>query len=474
MKPIFEEERMFLKEYGISIPQYCWRDGTKIYLNSDLDIPIITFQVDEINNQIHIKKNNIKSINGNQVHIKCKHKGKNIDEIYYNKTFQDEAQENKKRLNKLMGWQIGMTIAYLNEHQDYETRVSISGGKDSSVLNYMFLKWVLPKLENQYFKYDAFNTTNDTADTYKQMYKEGLDKSDIHTPQILITFEDGHRERIPMGWHQWIEKVKEYWIPNVLKRSCCSTFKEGQVKLILDKNKKYITLLGVRKYESAKRAFYEFDIEEAYKKSKDKDSKMPKDWKRIAPICYMTDTDIWLYIILHNIEFNPMYYKGFNRVGCLICPYGSEYTNLLIRKYYPKQWNRWMAIVSKHYDIKNVEKRLKWTREEYLNGKWKVGLSKEYELISQKKTKERIQELARIKNISYEMAEKYWDKKCSCGKKLNPDEIAMFYKTFGRYENQEDNRELLCKKCLCEKLEISLKEYSKRVQYYRAEGCNLF
>lgn len=72
------------------------------------------------------------------------------------------------------------------------------------------------------------------------------------------------------------------------------------------------------------------------------------------------------------------------------------------------------------------------------------------------------------------MAEKYWDKKCLCGKKLNPDEIAMFYKIFGRYENQEDNRQLLCKKCLCEKLNITTKEYSEKVMEFRKQGCNLF
>jgi phosphoadenosine phosphosulfate reductase len=243
---------------------------------------------------------------------------------------------------------------------------------------------------------------------------------------------------------------------------------------MLDKNKKYVTLLGVRKYESAKRAFYEFDLQEAYDKHPDKEYNMPREWKRIAPICDITDEDIWLYILKEKIDINPMYYKGFSRCGCLICPYNSLYTNLLIQEYYSTQWKRWMDIVSKNYDIKNVEKRLKWTREEYLAGKWTVGLSKEYELISRKKTDERVKELADIKGISYEMAEKYWNKKCKCGKKLNPDEIAMFYKLYGRYEGQEDNRQLFCKDCLCEQLGITTKEYADKVMEFRKSGCNLF
>ena len=86
-------------------------------------------------------------------------------------------------------------------------------------------------------------------------------------------------------------------------------------------------------------------------------------------------------------------------------------------------------------------------------------------------------EVIEVKGISETMAEKYWNKKCSCGNKLNPDEIAMNYKLFGRYEDikaEDDDRELLCKECLCEKLGITTKEYSEKVQEFRSQGCNLF
>ena len=151
------------------------------------------------------------------------------------------------------------------------------------------------------------------------MYKEGLSKSDIVNPLLTLTIVDdeGNKRRIKkhMGWYQWIEQINGYWIPNALKRSCCSTFKEGQVKRIQDKNKKYVTMLGVRKYESTKRAFYEFDIRQAYENKKDKEYNMYDNWERIAPICYWSDVDIWLYIMREGMKVNPMYYKGFNRCG---------------------------------------------------------------------------------------------------------------------------------------------------------------
>jgi hypothetical protein len=50
----------------------------------------------------------------------------------------------------------------------------------------------------------------------------------------------------------------------------------------------------------------------------------------------------------------------------------------------------------------------------------------------------------------------------------------MFYKLYGRYEGKEDNRTLLCKKCLCKELGITPKEYAEKVRVFRNQGCNLF
>src|SRR5574344_836323 len=112
-KPIFNEEREFLSEYGINIPVNCWRDGSKIYLNSSDLFPIIKFKVDEMTNKIKVTQNNI-------VNIKAKFKGKKYDEIWINKTFEQEIEENKDRLDFLENQSAEQTIEYLNSHLDYE------------------------------------------------------------------------------------------------------------------------------------------------------------------------------------------------------------------------------------------------------------------------------------------------------------------------------------------------------------------
>lgn len=305
------------------------------------------------------------------------------------------------------------------------------------------------------------NTSNDTADTYKFIKTQlPKDKLNILNPEI--------------GYYQWISKVKNYFIPTVFARNCCSTYKEGQLNKHYDNNKKITMLTGVRKYESFKRAKYDYIMDYEFNKKLFGTSNFPKTWTTLAPIVEWHNEEIWLYILRENLECNPMYKKGFYRAGCLVCPFQHDYIDLLTQEYYPKQWDRWVNILKQNYKIKDIEARLKWTFDEYKNGKWKQGKSKVQELIQMKPTNERVKEVAEIQGISEELAKKYFKQKCSCGKTLNPTEIAMYLKLYGRYENQIDDRDYLCKKCLCKDRNITTKEYNEKSIEFRDSGCNLF
>ena len=47
----------------------------------------------------------------------------------------------------------------------------------------------------------------------------------------------------------------------------------------------------------------------------------------VNPIYEWTDLDIWEYIKMENIEVNPLYARGYKRVGCIGCPL-SGYNNI--------------------------------------------------------------------------------------------------------------------------------------------------
>ena len=404
----------------------------------------MTFKVDLINYQINIKKYE--------------------KPIHKNYTLEEEYEVAREQLEAKVKQSIQMTKEYTLKNLDKKIFVSISGGKDSDVMKHI-VDIAFNELREEGINVDynliAFNTSNDTAETYKHLKQHHkMTKENIISPEV--------------GFYQWIVDKKNYFTTTRFVRNCCSTYKEGQLTKIMGKKEDTLTFLGMRSPESVKRKDYDFDLNEAQKKIGKKPN-VPENWLRFLPIVKWTDAEVWLYILNRKMKYNDMYNKGFNRIGCLICPYQSDVVELLIKNHYPKQWKRWVDILAKGYEIYGVERRLKWDLLEWCEGgRWKSATSKESELTTKKATHERVKELAELKGISEEMAVKYFKKECSCGKKLNPTEIAMFLKLTGRYENQEDNRQYLCKKCLSEFLGITTKEYKEKAIEFTQGGCELF
>ena len=424
---------------------------------------------------------------------------KTLLEWLNNYTFKEEANipENKYRINKLFKESVGKTVACLLKYKDYNWRISDSTGKDSLVSAVIFLKArsILKDKKgiNSSFDVDFFNTSNDTADTYKtmkkhMMYFSEVQLEDSYEKDINTFYKNNYNKWVhnpKVGWYQWLKNDKNYYLPTVMVRNCGSTYKEGQLKKVLNKKDNNLLILGMRKYESSRRADYDWYLNDAMNKMWNKTHKnkyklnVPENWVIFLPCVNWKDEDVWMFILQNEdnikLELNPMYKKGFGRVGCLICPFGSDYNDLLIQYWYKKLWDNFYNIAKKNYEIYNVKRSLKWTEEEYItDGNWKNGISKLYQYITKKPTPERVKAVSEILGVSEEIALKYFKRKCDCGKKLNPDEVAMNLKLFGRYEGQEDNRTFLCKKCMCKKLNISSEEYSNMVIGFKESGCNLF
>ncbi|HBE9444587.1 phosphoadenosine phosphosulfate reductase domain-containing protein [Clostridioides difficile] len=446
MKPVFQEEQDLLeRKLNITLPKNIWRKGSKIYLNHFDKRPFLSFKVNLLSNSLMLKE-----------YKKPTHKNYTLEEEYLLKKDMLESKVIKS---------INMTKKFILENLSHKFIISLSGGKDSTVMK-TIMDLAIEELyqEGIHVKYRliSFNTSNDTAETYLYLKNyHYMQKENIISPKI--------------GFYNWITKNKNYFTPSIFVRNCCSTYKEGQLSKVLNKNEKAVIFLGMRKYESIKRKHYDFDLNESQIRVGNK-LIVPNTWKRFLPIVEWDDSDVWLYTLNRKIEYNKMYNLGFNRVGCLICPNQHDYTELLIKEYYPKQWSRWTNILSKGYEIYGIDRRLKWSLLEWCEGgKWKKSVSKEFELTTKKATPERIEELSKLKNIPKEIAIRYFNKKCNCGKKLNPTEIAMFLKITGIYENiNNDTRNYLCKKCLCELLNISSKEYKDISIEYSKKGCNLF
>lgn len=438
MKPIFEEERQFfLEETGIELPTDCWRDGSKIYLDPYCEKPLYRFKVE--NKTISIVKDNNELFN-------------NYNQVKLHEVVERERERVDYKFNHDVDWT--KDFFSQEQHQGKKVIVSYSAGKDSDVL-----KAVMDEVGVDYILNFA-NTSNDNSDTYR------------HWNEVKVTAPSYHVMNPKEGFYAWIKR-KKYFIPSALVRNCCSTFKEGQLTQHYDRHEELIDIIGVRALESFKRSKYVKIMDNEVRVKLHGKDNLPKKWVLLAPIVEWSDLDVWVYLLAHDIKFHKAYRYGFERCGCLICPYQSDYADMLVERYYSHQWNRWLTkILPISYVNMHIEKAYKWTLQEWLNGAWKKGISKESELISKKATKERVSELAKLKGCTEEIAEKYFKRTCcQCGKNLNPNEIGMAMKMISR---DGSNDKMFCKKCMCKKFDWTTKQYNEKVMEFRDGGCTLF
>ena len=119
---------------------------------------------------------------------------------------------------------------------------------------------------------------------------------------------------------------KKHIFPTRRFRWCCSEYKEmsGAGK---------VTLVGIRKQESARRAKREEistsikgkRTEETFDQWSEHEEKMVscvggKDKILVSPIIYWTERDVWEFLDKNGIPHCELYDKGYTRIGCICCP----------------------------------------------------------------------------------------------------------------------------------------------------------
>lgn len=60
----------------------------------------------------------------------------------------------------------------------------------------------------------------------------------------------------------------------------------------------------------------------------------------IHPLAEWTSYDIWLYIFKEKLEINPVYFKGFQRTTCWLCPIVSPIHLYNSKRHYPQLWEK--------------------------------------------------------------------------------------------------------------------------------------
>ena len=184
--------------------------------------------------------------------------------------------------------------------------VSISGGKDSTAC----LLFMLERAKKEDVIPVFCDTKWEADETYE--YLEYLEKElDI----VIVRIESE-------GMEEYTKRVK--CLPNHFKRFCTKEFKTRPFhKWLKDFKDEFIVVEGIRREESKPRANTEvFEIKESYFY---KGLFIPT----MYPIAYWSKERVVEYIRAKGIKLNPLYAKGYSRVGCFPCVFWNKQDLLL-------------------------------------------------------------------------------------------------------------------------------------------------
>lgn len=361
----------------------------------------------------------------------------NITFIKYNnkqfniESWQQTVERSREKLIELENESLNLINYAIRKFNGYNVAVTYSGGKDSEVTKYLVNKCTKD------YRILFNNTTCDVKETYR--FIKQIPNIEIITPKE--------------GIYQWIKRNN--FIQTRLSRSCCDIFKEKAMIDYLNKEDNMLLFLGMRNQESTKRKAYD-DFWN--------NNKWSDNWQGVLPIRKWTEEDIWLYILLNNIPFNPKYRLGYRRCGCnTICPFYSKSTWVLDKYWYNSLYTRWHNMLEQDFINNKKACVLNCTLKEY-HINWNGGV------VHPEPSEECIKEFSEQQNLDYEIAKKYFNKTCSCcNKKLKKDDIALSMKYYGRHIES-----FKCIKCISKELGTTTKELKERAKQFKEDGCVLF
>ena len=225
---------------------------------------------------------------------------------------------------------------------------SFSGGKDSQVVLDLVTRAIPPTAFEVIYS-DTGYELPPSLDLYEEVKRHYGEKF----PALKFSTARNH------------ESVLNYWdkigTPSDTHRWCCSIMKTAPLYRMLkvdgNKQARVLTFDGVRAEESTRRSGY---------------SRVGKGVKHstvinASPILNWSTVEIFLYLFKHNLPINPAYRIGVTRVGCVICPFSSEWNEMIVNRNFKEALTPFLKKIESNVNKLNISD----PKEYIISGNWK-------------------------------------------------------------------------------------------------------
>lgn len=226
---------------------------------------------------------------------------------------------------------------------------SFSGGKDSQVVLDLCTRAIPPSAFQVIYSDTGYELPSSLA-LYKEVQKYYGEKF----PDLRFSVAKNHAE------------VLDYWekigTPSDSHRWCCSVMKTVPLYRILKVPEtniqgKVMAFEGVRAEESTRRSGYA-RIGRGVKHS---------TVINASPILNWNTSEVFLYLFKYNLHMNQCYRAGMTRAGCLICPFSSEWNDMISNKIFPDAVQPFLTRIEKATEQSGIK-----DKDEYIKrGNWK-------------------------------------------------------------------------------------------------------
>lgn len=226
------------------------------------------------------------------------------------------------------------SIRFLREHEPPEGYfLGFSGGKDSQVTYHLALEAGV--------KFQAYYS-----------------KTGIDAPEVVHFIRDHYPDVIHCRPKEsFFRLIPKKGYPSMWARWCCDKIKKENTKHIPLKKR----LMGIRAEESSRRAKRpRIDI-------------FNKKQTIYKPIFTWLEWEIWEYIESNGIPYCSLYDEGFNRLGCVVCPFVNGKKLQINKERWPKIYAAFEKAMRKLWDKgkSNGESWHESTFEEFLSNWYK-------------------------------------------------------------------------------------------------------